>query len=259
MIVSALQRGRGREAVSFGQQRSHAAPCKSSLCCSEPHHCLSVWYGLLYQSVGTVLPHPAKALGLGPLRLVLASLVREQSWGLPLRHTLRFYLTPHFVTWQAVGRTAPLVPATALPLRITMRRYVKCLRWQRARQAMARPTRHRLSPCGCAGTLVSIRRLAHCFGQWPVTMYLVAAPPTQWTSPRFAGIGPARSARPPPRGSLRTALTGVTPPSAEPHTLKRKLQFKIPHRWRYSAGMGHQKKKPTIILIVGFPLFTWGG
>ena len=113
MLVSALERVYGRYAVSFGQQRSHADPCKSSLCCSEPHHCLSAWYGLLCQSVGTVLLHPAKALGLGSLRLVLASLVREQSWGLPLRHTLRFYITPHCMKYLASQSQAPLWPGTA--------------------------------------------------------------------------------------------------------------------------------------------------
>jgi len=76
VLVSALERGHRRDAVSFGQQRSRAAhpaqsvarhgPCK-------PHHCLLVIKRLWCQSVGTVLLHPAKAFGFGSLRLVLAA------------------------------------------------------------------------------------------------------------------------------------------------------------------------------------------
>ena len=35
-------------------------------------------------------------------------------------------------------------------------------------------------PCGCRGTVASVRRCAHCSGQWPAASYLVCAPPTLW-------------------------------------------------------------------------------
>ena len=35
-------------------------------------------------------------------------------------------------------------------------------------------------PCGCCGAVASVRRCAHCSGQWPAASYLVCAPPTLW-------------------------------------------------------------------------------
>ena len=55
-------------------------------------------------------------------------------------------------------------------------------------------------PCGCRGTWALVRRCALCFGQWPTASHLVCAPAHPQGLARFAGIGPARSARPPPKG-----------------------------------------------------------
>jgi len=63
------------QAVSFDQQRSRAAyptPGAVRQRQGKQHHCLSVRHGLCRQSVGTVLLHPAKALGVASLRIVLA-------------------------------------------------------------------------------------------------------------------------------------------------------------------------------------------
>lgn len=70
VIVSALVRGHGRDAVSFGQQRSrvaHPAHSAARHGLGKPHHCLVVIMRLRCQSVGTVLLHPAKAFGFGSL------------------------------------------------------------------------------------------------------------------------------------------------------------------------------------------------
>lgn len=56
-------------------------------------------------------------------------------------------------------------------------------------------------PCGCRGTVALVRRCALCFGQWPAASHLVCAPAHPPGLARFAGVGPARSARPPPEGA----------------------------------------------------------
>lgn len=56
-------------------------------------------------------------------------------------------------------------------------------------------------PCGSRGTWALVRRCALCFGQWPTASHLVCAPAHPQGLARFAGIGPARSARPPPEGA----------------------------------------------------------
>jgi len=99
-------------------------------------------------------------------------------------HPLRFYIRPYFVTWPPVGRVAPLVAATASPLRVTKTALCKVAyagsgrvsRWRSP--VAARPTRQRLSPYGCAGAWASVRRCAHRSGQWPAARHGVSAPPT---------------------------------------------------------------------------------
>ena len=56
-------------------------------------------------------------------------------------------------------------------------------------------------PCGCRGTLALVRRCALCFDQWPTASHLVCAPAHPQGLARFAGVGSARSARPPPKGA----------------------------------------------------------
>ena len=56
-------------------------------------------------------------------------------------------------------------------------------------------------PCGCRGTWALVRRCALCFGQWPRASHLVCAPAHPQGLARFAGFGPVRSARPPPKGA----------------------------------------------------------
>lgn len=63
-----------------------------------------------------------------------------------------------------------------------------CLRWSGLvsrlhSPAASRLTCRRLPPLWCAGAWASVRRFAHCSGQWPAAMYLVRAPPTPFALP----------------------------------------------------------------------------
>ena len=85
-------------------------------------------------------------------------------------HTLRFYIRPHCVKWSPVSRAAPLVSSTAVaPCGFTQQALCKVayagagLSAVGATRSLARPTRRRLSPWGCAGTWSLVRRFAQVF------------------------------------------------------------------------------------------------
>jgi len=77
------------------------------------------------------------------------------------------------------------------------------LRWSRSHNRRRFPVASApyARPCGCRGTWALVRRWALCFGQWRTASHLVCAPAHPQGLARFAGIGPARSARPPPEGA----------------------------------------------------------
>ena len=123
----------------------------------------------------------------------------------PLRQS---YITPHCPQCQPVSRKLLLCPAPHRALRVKATGVMQnCLRWIRSHS-------RRRSPVAFApyapppGTLVVVVAPWHrsgaargVSGQWPPASRVVCAPPTLGASP-LRGIGPARSARPPPRGSL---------------------------------------------------------
>lgn len=101
-------------------------------------------------------------------RVVCVAVVALARYG----HPLRFYITPHCPQRPPVAALMlRLVPVTAS------------------------------RPCGCRGTWALVWRCALCFGQWPAASHLVCAPTHPHGLARFAGVGPARSARPPPEGA----------------------------------------------------------
>jgi hypothetical protein len=127
-------------------------------------------------------------------------------------HPRRFYIRPHCTKFRASQSPSSFVALYRFaPCGLTQQALCKVacagagLSAVGVPRSLARPTRRRLSPWWLAGRVALARRCAQVFGQWPAARYLVCAPPTLRASP-LRGIGPARSARPPPRGSLRTAL-----------------------------------------------------
>ena len=125
-------------------------------------------------------------------------------------HPLRFYITPHFVKWSPVATLKlRFVSSTAsAPSRVHKTGLMQSgLRWVRSHSRRRFPVAcapyapPAVRPFGCRGAVASVRRCAHCSGQWPAASHLVCAPAHPRASP-LRGISPARwSARPPPVGA----------------------------------------------------------
>ena len=87
------------------------------------------------------------------------------------------------------------------------------LRWRAVAQPTPLPVRLRAlrvavcTPLWCASTVALVRRCALRFDQWPAASHVVSAPPTLGLA--AARHWPARSARPPPRGSLSPRVNWV--------------------------------------------------
>ena len=81
------------------------------------------------------------------------------------------------------------------------------LRWSRSHSRRRFPVvgtpyaPRAVRPCGCRGTWGLVRRCAQCFWSVACGQSCCVCPAHPWASP-LRGIGPERSARPPPRGSL---------------------------------------------------------
>ena len=132
-------------------------------------------------------------------------------------HPLRFYITPHFVKWSPVATLKlRLVSSTASrPRGFTKQALCKvaCAGVSGVSAFGAARSLSALCAAACAPWCIAgggflVRRCA----LWLLVSGLAAkhhvcAPPTLWASP-LRGVGPARPARPPPRGSLRAAPQG---------------------------------------------------
>ena len=132
-------------------------------------------------------------------------------------HSLRFYIRPHFRKCGAVvALKLHLVPHTAArPHGFPKQALCKVAYAGVGRTAVGAPRSrvHALraavcTPLWCASTVALVRRSALRFDQWPAASHVVSAPPTLGLA--AARHWPARSARPPPRGSLRTARGSLT-------------------------------------------------
>lgn len=128
-------------------------------------------------------------------------------------HPLRFYITPHCPQCPPVAALKlRLVPVTAArPSGEGNRRYAKWPSLEAVAQPSALPGRWRaLHAVVCAPLWLSLHRgigqalRAELSASGLRPVMLCVPPPTLVASPAYAASA-ARSARPPPRGSLRTA------------------------------------------------------
>lgn len=133
-------------------------------------------------------------------------------------HPLRFYIRPHF------RKCSPVVPlklhlvspTASRPSGFPKQALCKVAYAGTgasavgAPRSLARPTRRRLCALVIAvapGYWLGAAR--GVVGQWPAASHVVCAPAHPQGLARFAGVGPARSARPPPKG----APSARAPPS----------------------------------------------
>ena len=151
-------------------------------------------------------------------------------------HPLRFYIRPHF------GKCGAVVPLKLHLVHHTATRPHGCPKQALCKVAYAgvgrtavgapRSRVHALraavcTPLWCACTRALVRRCALRFGQWPTASHVVSAPPALGLA--AARHWPARSARPPPRGSLSRA------PSRAFHESAPSQARRHPPAWRVAA------------------------
>ena len=151
-------------------------------------------------------------------------------------HPLRFYITPHFRKCRAVvALKLHLVPHTAArPDGFPKQALCKVAFAGDGRTGVGAPRSrvHALraavcAPLWCPCTVALVRRCALRFGQWPTASHVVSAPPALGLA--AARHWPARSARPPPRGSLSRA------PSRAFHESAPSQARRHPPAWRVAA------------------------
>jgi hypothetical protein len=115
------------------------------------------------------------------------------------------YITPHCIKCMASQSQAPFVsPHRFAPFGFTQQplckiAYAEAVVSRRRSPVASRPTRRRLSPLWCAGTVALVRRCAHDSGQRLRRASGVCPRPPLGLA-CFAA-SPARSARPPPEGA----------------------------------------------------------
>jgi hypothetical protein len=194
-------------------------------CCCTPHRC---WGRYIASASQVLVSALARRCGVASLAHRAGTAIAcGSAWSLidvrrftPATGThcvaLRVYIGRCFVKWLPVTalRCVWCHPPLARPGGFTKLTLCKvpplgCGRVSHRRSPVAsRPTRRRLCAlvsCWRWGIGKALRALA--FSQWPAASHHVCAPPTLWASP-LRGIGPARPARPPPRGSLSPAPGG---------------------------------------------------
>ena len=191
----------------------------------------ALWRG---HGVGSLAHRAGSAVACGSAwqTVVFVAPVAHSRYG----HPLRFYIRPHFRKCGAVvALKLHLVPHTAArPDGFPKQALCKVAFAGDGRTAVGAPRSrvHALraavcTPLWCACTWALVRRCALRFGQWPTASHVVSAPPTLGLA--AARHWPARSARPPPRGSLRTARklggAALTRLNFKSHPLSRRVKY----------------------------------
>jgi hypothetical protein len=154
------------------------------------------------------------------------------------------YIRPHCPQCPPVSRKLLLWRPPLRALRVKATGVMQnCLRWsglvsRRRSTVCPSPTRRRLSPLWCAGTRASVRRCARVALVSGLRPCILCVPRPPLGLACFAA-SPARSARPPPRGSLQ-CRAGVTPPDGG--------GLMASHRWqmRYHRALPHLKNFVTV-------------